>query len=65
MIKRIEEFKHEPVRIALNSGLPRERVASDLRIRKSTLGKRVSQHRPSDLVQHRRQIWTGKMSAFA
>ena len=30
MIKHIEEFKQEAVRIALTSGLPRDRVASDL-----------------------------------
>ena len=50
MIKHIEEFKQEAVRIALTSGLPRDRVASDLGIGKSTLGKWVSQYRPSDLV---------------
>src|SRR3546814_5551465 len=50
MIKHSEEFKQEAVRIALTSGLPRERVASDLGIGKSTLGKWVSQYRPSDLV---------------
>ena len=50
MIKHTEEFKQEAVRIALTSGLPRDRVASDLGIGKSTLGKWVSQYRPSDLV---------------
>lgn len=50
MIKHTEEFKHEAVRIALTSGLPRDRTASDLGIGKSTLGKWVSQYRPSDLV---------------
>ncbi|WP_202820850.1 IS3 family transposase [Rhizorhabdus dicambivorans] len=50
MIKHTEEFKHEAVRIALTSRLPRDRVASDLGIGKSTLGKWVSQYRPSDLV---------------
>ncbi|MBV2151089.1 IS3 family transposase [Sphingobium sp. AS12] len=50
MIKPTEEFKQEAVRIALTSGLPRARVASDLGIGKSTLGKWVSQYRPSDLV---------------
>jgi transposase-like protein len=39
MFKHSEEFKREAVRIALTSGLPRERVASDLGIGKSTLGK--------------------------
>jgi transposase len=50
MIKYSEEFKQEAVRIALTSGLPRERVASDLGVGKSTLGKWVSQYRPADLV---------------
>ena len=50
MIKHTEEFKQEAVRIALTSGLPRDRVASDLGIGKSTLGKWVSQYRPPDLV---------------
>ena len=50
MIKHSDEFKQEAVRIALSSGLPRERVARDLGIGKSTLGKWVSQYRPSDLA---------------
>ena len=50
MMKYSEEFKREAVRIALTSGLPRERVASDLGVGKSTLGKWVSDYRPSDLV---------------
>ena len=50
MNKHSEEFKQEAVRIALTSGLPRERVASDLGIGKSTLGKWVSLYRPCDLV---------------
>ena len=50
MIKHSEEFKQEAVRIALTSGLPRERVASDLGIGKSTLNKWVSHYRPSELV---------------
>ncbi|BBC73328.1 hypothetical protein AEB_P2460 [Altererythrobacter sp. B11] len=50
MIKHSEEFKQEAVRIALTSGLPRERVASDLGVGKSTLNKWVSHYRPSDLV---------------
>jgi transposase len=50
MIKHSEEFKREAVRIALTSGLPRERVASDLGVGKSTLGKWLSQYRPADLV---------------
>lgn len=50
MIKHTEEFKQEAVRIALTSGLPRERVASDLGIGKSTLGKWIAQYRPTDLI---------------
>jgi len=50
MIKHSEEFKQEAVRIALTSGLPRGRVASDLGVGKSTLNKWVSQYRPSGLV---------------
>ena len=50
MIKHTEEFKQEAVRIALTSGLPRDRVALDLGIGKSTLGKWIAQYRPFDLV---------------
>ena len=50
MIKHSEEFKHEAVRIALTSGLLRERVAKDLGIGKSTLGKWLAQYRAADLV---------------
>lgn len=37
MMKHFEEFEQEAVRIALTSGLSRERVAKDLRIGKSRL----------------------------
>ena len=50
MMKHSEEFKREAVRIALTSGLPRNRVASDLGVGKSTLSKWVSVYRPSDLT---------------
>ena len=50
MIKHSEEFKQEAVRIALTSGLPRARVASDLGVGKSTLGKWLVDYRPADLV---------------
>ena len=50
MIKHSEEFKREAVRIALTSGLPRERVAADLGIGKSTLGKWIAQYRPMDMI---------------
>jgi len=50
MIKHSEEFKREVVRIALTSGLPRDRIAADLGIGKSTLGKWLAQYRPTDLT---------------
>ena len=50
MIKHSEEFKQEAVRIALTSGLPRARVAADLGVGKSTLGKWIAQYRPTDLI---------------
>lgn len=48
MKKHTEEFNQEAVRIAMTSGLPRRRVAADLGIGLSTLGKWVVQHRPTD-----------------
>ncbi len=48
-IKHTEDFKQEAVRIALTSGLPRRRVASDLGVGFSTLGKWVSEFRPADV----------------
>ena len=50
MKKHTEDFKREAVRIALSSGMKRRRVASDLGVGLSTLGKWVSQYRPADLV---------------
>ena len=50
MMKHSDEFKQEAVRIALTSGLSRERVAQDLGIGKSTLGKWLAQYRPTDLA---------------
>ena len=50
MKKHTEDFKREAVRIALSSGLSRRRVASDLGVGKSTLGKWVSDYRPTDLI---------------
>lgn len=46
-VKQTEEFRREAVRIALTSGLPRGRVASDLGVGKSTLSHWISQYRPS------------------
>ena len=50
MKKHTEEFKQEAVRIALSSGLSRRRIAADLGVGLSTLGKWVSVYRPTDLV---------------
>ena len=50
MKKHTEDFKREAVRIALSSGLSRRRVASDLGVGLSTLGKWVCEYRPADLV---------------
>ena len=50
MIKHSEEFKQEAVRIALSSGLPRGRVAADLGVGKSTLGKWLADYRPAGLA---------------
>jgi len=50
MIKHTEEFRREAVRIALTSGLSRRRVASDLGVGLSMLGKWVSEFRRYDLV---------------
>ena len=50
MMKYTEEFKREAVRISLTSGLSRQRVAKDLGVGKSTLGKWISQYRPTDVA---------------
>lgn len=50
MKKHTEDFKREAVRIAVSSGLSRRRVAADLGVGLSTLGKWVSQYRPTDPV---------------
>jgi transposase len=50
MMKHSEDFKREAVRIALTSGLSRERVAANLGVGKSTLGKWIAHYRPTDLV---------------
>ena len=50
MKKHTEEFKREAVRIALSSGLSRRRVASDLGVGLSALGKWGCEYRPVDRV---------------
>lgn len=50
MKKHTEDFKRETVRIALSSGLSRERVAADMGVGKSTLHKWITQYRPADVV---------------
>ncbi len=50
MMKHTEDFKREAVRIVVTSGLSRRRVAADLGVGLSTLGKWVSQYRPTDMV---------------
>jgi len=50
MKKHTEDCKREAVRIAVSSGLSRRRVAADLGVGLSTLGKWVSQYRPTDPV---------------
>ena len=51
MKKHPEGFKREAVRIALSSGLKRRRrVASDLGVGLSALGKWVCEYRPVDRV---------------
>lgn len=48
--KHTDEFKRETVRIALTSGLSHERVAADMGIGKSTLGKWIARYRTADVV---------------
>jgi transposase len=50
MLKHSKEFKREAMRIALTSGLPRERAASDLWVGKSTPAKWLLQDRLTNLV---------------
>ncbi|WP_408735937.1 transposase [Acetobacter cerevisiae] len=44
------EFKHEAVRLALSSGLSRERIAQDLGIGSSTLKKWIRDAQKHDTV---------------
>lgn len=65
MKKHTEDFKQEAVRIALTSGLSRRRVAADLGVGLSTLGKWVPQYRPTDLVAAHRPIRLARMNVCA
>lgn len=49
-MKHTEDFKREAVRIALSSGLSCTRIAADLGIGKSTLGKWIVDYRPTGLT---------------
>ncbi len=43
--RHTEEFKHEAVQLALSSNLPRQAIADDLGIGKSTLNAWIREHR--------------------
>jgi transposase len=43
--RHTEEFKNEAVKLALSSGLPRQAIADDLGIGKSTLTKWIKDYR--------------------
>jgi transposase len=47
-----EEFKREAVKLALTSGLPRQAMADDLGVGKSTLGKWISLYRREQQSLH-------------
>lgn len=64
-VKHTEDFKLEALRIALSSGLPRARIASDLGVGKSTLSKWISVYRPSDIQGLLRRTWSRRMSGCA
>ena len=49
-LKRTDEFRQDAVRIALTSGLRRKQVANDLGVGLSTLNKRITAHRDTDVV---------------
>jgi transposase len=65
MIKHSEEFKQEAVGIALSSGLPRARVAPDLGVGKSTLGKWLADYRPANWCRRRKSISLWRMNGCA
>ena len=49
-LKRTDEFRQDAVRIALTSGLTRNQVADDLGVGMSTLNKRITAHRDTDMI---------------
>ena len=49
-LKRTDEFRQDAVRIALTSGLTRKQVADDLGVGMSTLNKRITAHRDTDMI---------------
>ena len=49
-LKRTDEFRQDAVRIALTSGLTRKQVADDLGVEMSTLNKRITAHRDTDMI---------------
>jgi transposase len=51
--RHTEEFKREAVRLALSSELPRQAIADDLGIGKSTLGRWISVYRREQHVPGR------------
>ena len=51
-LKRMDEFRHDAVRIALTSGLTRKQVADDLGVGMSTLNRWITAYRGSDVVSN-------------
>ena len=49
-LKRTDEFRQDAMRIALTSGLTRKQVADDLGVGMSTLNKRITAHRDTDMI---------------
>lgn len=50
--RHTEEFKGEAVKLALTSGLPRQAIADDLGVGKSTLGKWIRIYRDEQRSVH-------------
>jgi transposase len=49
---RTDEFRQDAARIALTRGLTRKRVAADLVVGMSTLNKRITAQRDTDVVSN-------------